>query len=296
MRSWMSSRMSCPSVSFTFFFSVTSALSYSAMFSACTVLRRSRLRSSRSTGSTASSRAGGFIPMNTSSASVMAWMRRRVRNPRTSACTRVAASSGDTEPPMSAIFSSSACVFLSARMRRARSRPCRPRSFTCSTRMASSSPRLGGTCSSSSHAMPTLYFSTSASKNLARPSSSVLRSSTKYLGMGSSSTSGVSFRSTRMSSKLTLSIALLSRTSQLLISSMRPSTASTAFFMSIRFCGCAIWSYASSSLRKICTYLMYMQLYSLISMGASAASSGCSASSWSSSSIMLSRHWMSNVT
>jgi len=46
------------------------------------------------------------------------------------------------------------------------------------------------------------------------------------------------------------------RTIQCRISSMRPMQASRVFFMSWRFCGCSIWSYAVSSFRKICRYLM----------------------------------------
>ena len=83
----------------------------------------------------------------------------------------------------------------------------------------------------------TLYFSTRASKNLSLSSSSLALSSMKYLGTAISSTSGVSLRSTRMSSRLTKSSPRFSLTIQCLISIVRPIQASKALRMSRRFCG-----------------------------------------------------------
>mmetsp|Transcript_50774 Transcript_50774/g.162552 ORF Transcript_50774/g.162552 Transcript_50774/m.162552 type:complete len:321 (+) Transcript_50774:1899-2861(+) len=225
-------------------------------------------------------------------------MRCRARNPRARLWMRMAASSGVMPPsPRLSRRMSSACCALMLRMMRARSRPCLPRSFTWMQRMASSSPRGGSCASGASSAVMTLYLSTSASRNFSRSSSSLARSSTKYRGTGISSTSGVSFRSTRMSSRLMKSNPWLSfSTSQYLISRMRPMVASRAFFMSMCFWGCTIWSYASSSFLKIWIYLMYIHAYSAKSVGAREGSSGgFSVSSWSRSSIMASRHWISNV-
>ena len=139
---------------------------------------------------------------------------------------------------------SSACCFLTTRCAPVRIRPCRPRSFTWITRMASSSGSGGrvtvASCFSCGGFSP--CFSISVSRNFSRSTSSCARSDTKYRGMGTSTIAGWSLRSTRMSSKCTPSVPPLSPTSHVRTSSIRPMQASTAFLISCRFCGWTIWS------------------------------------------------------
>mmetsp|Transcript_17353 Transcript_17353/g.29702 ORF Transcript_17353/g.29702 Transcript_17353/m.29702 type:complete len:209 (-) Transcript_17353:271-897(-) len=206
-------------------------------------LRRIMFLASTTGGSRLASRGLGCIPMKTSSLSESRLMRHRQMKPRTAAWIRIAASSCVRGTPMRERLSSIwRCRFRMFTMR-ARSRACRPRSLRWMMVRASSSGRgspifrVGLGCGGL-----TLYFSTNASKNLSLSSSSLALSSMMYLDTGTSSTSGLSFKSTRMSSKLMKSSPLLSFTIQCRISSIRPIHASTAFRMSSRFCGCTIWS------------------------------------------------------
>mmetsp|Transcript_23253 Transcript_23253/g.59390 ORF Transcript_23253/g.59390 Transcript_23253/m.59390 type:complete len:453 (-) Transcript_23253:281-1639(-) len=252
MRSWMASRMSCPSSSRTFCLSDTTASSYSRMCSSWMRLRRIRFLASAACGSFLGSRGFGFMPMNMSSRSLSFLMRRRQMKPRMADWMRRAASSCVSGTPILERRSSIWRCFLRMPTSRARSRACRPLSFFWMSMMASSSAsgapilRMGD-----GGGGLTPYLSTSASRNLSRSSSSLARSSMKYLGTGTSSTSGDSFRSTRMSSRDTKSSPRLSLTIQWRTSSMRPIHASSAFRMSNRFCGCTVWSYAVSSFRRI---------------------------------------------
>ena len=84
--------------------------------------------------------------------------------------------------------------------------------------------------------------SISTSSSFSRSSSARAWSSMKKRGTGTSSTEGGSFRSTSTSSKLMKTTLLFSSIRSSFTSSTRPITASSAFLMSMRFCGWTIWS------------------------------------------------------
>mmetsp|Transcript_11675 Transcript_11675/g.23046 ORF Transcript_11675/g.23046 Transcript_11675/m.23046 type:complete len:223 (-) Transcript_11675:193-861(-) len=221
---------------------LTRASSYSSLFCAWTILRRDRISPCLCIGSISLGLgSGSFIPMKTSSSSLICRACFIVLNPRNSFWITTAALSGSVSGcPTSRIFFSRSSCFLISFMNLARWFPCLPRSLTWMMRMASSmdmpsfSASASGSLSASRAAM-------SVCTSFSLKAKSFCRSSTKYRGTGSSRVSGMSLRSTRMSSKfMNLRPDRLVR--YCLISSIRPMTASSTSLTSSRFCGWTCWS------------------------------------------------------
>ena len=233
--SWISSFMSGPSVSKILSLRAMRAFSYSTRFSCWMFLLRSRFLTWLVTGFSFSSLGFGFIPMKMSSSSSISFTFFRVMWALTTDWILMAASFGAMILPLTCISVSKACCLLSFSTSLVFCLPCLPRSLAWMILMASSSGKGMSFSAAASAEDSTLYLSSSAFINFLRSPSSFSLSDTKYLGIGISTLFGVSFRSTRMLSKLTRSTLSFRVVSQSRISSIRPRHASKAFFMSSLF-------------------------------------------------------------